>query len=261
MSLELITVEKLKHSNGKTFWEIREKDIIKIGDRRYLKLPCKGTHGFGRLCEEQMQTQSRCLSLTQSIGYTDLVMRRNKIQSESLVQQQAASVPSMFKSTFKPKTNRVTVCKRKDAKAHPEVMEMTIPSFGDYGELTMTVMRPISDREDLVVEFDATAIGRVIAYIQDQGLEAAKEVLPKGVWKRKHQKYPYQYSYVDEAGKRSRHYASSLEAAVTGITCGPPADDEADAAGGYDAAAVGDGDDDAADGMHAEHDVADGGEP
>ena len=255
MSLVLTTVEKLRHTDGKAYWEIRGNDITMIGDRRFVKLPCKSTSGFHRICADRTAGAVACLPLIRSIGYTDLVMRRNKLQSESLVQQQAAKVPSMFRSTFKP-IARVAVATRKDAKAHPDSMEMIIPSFGEYDELAMMVMRPIAEREDLVVEFNPTVIGRVIAYIRDQGFLDAADPLPWRVYKRKNARHPYQYIYVDRSGKRSRHFATSLEAAIMGVECGPPPDDEAAAYGGDDADDCVDDDPDGE--MHAEHDESDG---
>ena len=39
---------------------------------------------------------------------------------------------------------------------------------------------------------------------------------------------PFQYKYTDEhTGKKSRHFATSLEGAIEGRTHGPPPEDEA----------------------------------
>ena len=54
MPLEKIVVEKLKFSEGKTYWELKAHDFQVIGEGRFIKLPRKNIQwGFTRLCVEE----------------------------------------------------------------------------------------------------------------------------------------------------------------------------------------------------------------
>lgn len=53
MPLERIVVEKLKHSDGKTFWGTKGNNAEVIWGERFLKLARRSiAHGFARLCIE-----------------------------------------------------------------------------------------------------------------------------------------------------------------------------------------------------------------
>ena len=158
MPLERVVVEKLRHVGGKAFWEVKSKELETIGGVRYIKLPKVGlNHGFPRLCLERngvMEKVDKGWSLSTSRGYANIVQQRNLAQADSLLQEQHDAVPDMFKQVAKETLNkqRLSLTKLRELKQHPDVLTISDP-------FQLTLKRPVHEREDLVVPFDADVIG------------------------------------------------------------------------------------------------------
>ena len=231
MPLTKVVVEKLKHEGGKTHWELKASDLEMIGGEPYLKLPRQGVQqGFTRLCIEEdgaVPNTSKCFSLMTSRGYRRIMQQRNLAQAESLMDDEAHKVPELFKSVApkevkKPKTSR---SKLRELKDHPDVITITIADSTGGNAFPLKVKRPLRDHDDLVVQYDMDVIDKIIGCIRAEGYEESLKppALPKGVHRRLDCKYHFQYCFTNEAGKTSKHYASSLEAAIVGVQEGPPA--------------------------------------
>ena len=119
--------------------------------------------------------------------------------------------------------------KLKELREHPGVLTITVPETPLRPAFDTTVKRPVNERDDLVVPFDAEVIEGIVAFIQDAGWEERLKrpaELPRGVVRRKRCRYPYQYVFK-QGGKTYRHFASSLQGAIIGKESGPPqAEDE-----------------------------------
>ena len=114
--------------------------------------------------------------------------------------------------------------KLKELREHPGVLTITVPETPLRPAFDTTVKRPVNERDDLVVPFDAEVVEGIVAFIQSSGWEECLKrpaELPRGVVRRKRCKYPYQYVFK-QGGKISRHFASSLEGAIIGKERGPP---------------------------------------
>ena len=228
MPLERVVVEKLRHVGGKAFWEVKSKELETIGGVRYIKLPKMGlNHGFSRLCLERdgvMENVEKGWSFVTWRGDANIVQQRNLVQADSLLQEQHDVVPDMFKQVAKEtlKKQRLSLTKLRELKQHPDVLTISDP-------FELTLKRPVHEREDLVVPFDADVIGKIIEYFQAEGWELALKRpadIPAGIHIRRGKcNFPYQYVWKNAEGKRSRHYARSLEGAIVGAVEGPPMDD------------------------------------
>ena len=238
MPLESIVVEKLRHVGGKTYWEIKSKEVEVIGGARYVKLPRQGVaHGFARLCLEKggaMQQTDKHWSLVMSRGYAHILEQRNLAQADSLMQAQHAVVPELFKAVVQRKAEKTRMSRSKlqEMKQHPDVLTISQP-------FELTLKRPVHERDDLVVSLDVDIISQIIEYIQAEGWENSLKRpadLPPGIIRRSKGIYPFQYVWKNADGKRSRHYARTLEGAILGTEQGPPNDSEpgSDAAPGSD---------------------------
>ena len=228
MPIETVVVEKLRHVGGKAFWEIKGKELETIGGDRYIKLPRQGLqHGFSRLCLERdgvLEKVEKGWSLVTSRGYATILQQRNLAQADSLMQADHDKVPELFKAVVQRSEakKRMSRSKLLELKQHPDVLTISEP-------FELTLKRPVHEREDLVVPFDADVIGKIIEYFQAEGWELALKRpadIPAGIHIRRGKcNFPYQYVWKNAEGKRSRHYARSLEGAIVGAVEGPPMDD------------------------------------
>ena len=154
------------------------------------------------------------------------MQQRNLAQADSLLQEQHDAVPDMFKQVAKEtlKKQRLSLTKLRELKQHPDVLTI-------YEPFELTLKRPVHEREDLVVPFDADIIGKIIAYLQEEGWELSLKRpadLPPGIIRRSKYvrgAYPFQYVWKNSEGKRSRHVARTLEGAIQGSVEGPPMDE------------------------------------
>ena len=236
MPMQKIISEKLKHAGGKTFWEVKPSETEDIGGVRYLRLPCQGVqHGFARLCLEEagvMRAVEKKWSLTTSKGYHQLVQARNAAQVKHLTEELELETPDLFKGVVSHVEVGKKKCSRqklKELREHPGVLTITVPETPLRPAFDTTVKRPVNERDDLVVPFDAEVVEGIVAFIQSSGWEECLKrpaELPRGVVRRKRCRCPYQYVYK-QGGKTSRHFASSLQGAIIGKESGPPqAEDE-----------------------------------
>ena len=245
---------KYQHDWGKAYWEVAPKDVVDIGGSQFVKLSRAGCNsGFARLCiETEDHKIPRDLRLQQSVAYDRIVMDRNAAQEQHFRDAVVASVPAVFQCS----TSSVDVedkhmlaiqrSKKRELKQHPSVMELTIQEVGEFAERTIRVKRPLNEREWLVVEHDTQVIAHIVALIRRDGFDsdigAKPSGLPTGIYYTqgyKGVKHPFQYLYMDEhTGKKSRHFATSLEGAIEGRMHGPPPDAE-----GVEGEAVEGGDD------------------
>ena len=94
-------MEKHKHSDGKTFWEIKGNEVEVIRGERFLKLARRSiAHGFARLCIEAdgaLPDMGKEWSMSTYRGYVALVKERNKVQTMSLLEMHQQDVPELFK--------------------------------------------------------------------------------------------------------------------------------------------------------------------
>ena len=227
MPIESVVVEKLRHVGGKAFWEIKGKELETIGGDRYIKLPRQGLqHGFSRLCLERdgvLEKVEKGWSLVTSRGYATILQQRNLAQADSLMQADHDKVPELFKAVVQRSEakKRMSRSKLLELKQHPDVLTI-------YEPFELTLKRPVHEREDLVVPFDADIIGKIIAYLQEEGWELSLKRpadLPPGIIRRSTGTYPFQYVWKNAEGKRSKHYARTLEGAIQGSVEGPPMDE------------------------------------
>ena len=77
--------------------------------------------------------------------------------------------------------------------------------------------------------YEPETIERIIAFIRHHGYDEVSKKwpasIPKGIVVRKvgdRTHHPYQYTYEHPDGKRSKHFATTLEGAIQGMKEGPP---------------------------------------
>ena len=132
-------------------------------------------------------------------------------------------VPELFKAVVQRSEakKRMSWSKLLELKQHPGLLTI-------YEPFELTLKRPVHEREDLVVPFDADIIGKIIAYLQEEGWELSLKRpadLPPGIIRRSTGTDPFQYVWKNAEGKRSKHYARTLEGAIQGSVEGPPMDE------------------------------------
>ena len=252
MALELTTFRKFQFAGEKAWWEIKPADIVMINDVEYLKLPRAGINiGFTRLvvenCESVAYPLPRGFSLTQSRGYDALLQLRTTAHENDLLKEHNSKVPEMFRTSMrKAKQVRLTKELLVELKDHPDVVWITIPPCGSYIEpVIISVKRPLHPREELSVQCEGAVLQRIIEFIRCEGFDEAlkrPKSLPRGIYRKVGGKYPLQYVHVDGSGKRTRHYAATMDEAILGVERGPIRD-RVD--GDHDDRAHDDSDDDA----------------
>ena len=113
-------------------------------------------------------------------------------------------------------------------KENPECVTVNVPATGSQEAFDLTVKRPASQRDDISIPFDLELLDKVINYVRaegfDRGLKRPADI-PKNVHRRSDCKHPFQYMWTDADGKKSRHFATSLDAAIEGVKYGPPEDE------------------------------------
>ena len=178
-----------------------------------------------------MRAVEKKWSLTTSKGYEHLVQARNAAQVKHLTEELEVETPDLFKGVVSHVEVGKKKCSRqklKELREHPGVLTITVPETPLRPAFDTTVKRPVNERDDLVVPFDAEVIEGIVACIKFAGWEACLKrlaELPRGVVRRKRCRYAYQYVYK-QGGKTSWHFASSLEGAIGGKGDGPPQDED-----------------------------------
>ena len=127
---------------------------------------------------------------------------------------------------------RMSRAQQRERREHPDVLSITVPKIDGQSAFELTVKRPLTEREDLVIPLDMVLVEKVIVYIRNGGFDRSLKRsadMPPIVHIRKDCKYKYQYSYTDQnTGKRSKHFASTLGGALRGLVEGPHGDEVGD---------------------------------
>ena len=202
------------------------KDAIVINEENYVSLPRRKASccTFARMCCKDSPTD---VSLVASIGYTQLAQMRNLKQAEDMASgdvcpKEPASLPSgqtnlrqLFSAqladcTTPIKRPSMTRSRMKEVRQNKELIEVTIPAFGEFSEMRVSMMRPAHPSEDIVVPLDADVISRIVEFIKfkgfDENLMRARRDprLPKGVWPRRHKDGTTKYYKKTEGGEPSK---------------------------------------------------------
>ena len=191
------------------------KDAIVINEENYVSLPRRKASccTFARMCCKDSPTD---VSLVASIGYTQLAQMRNLKQAEDMASgdvcpKEPAPLPSgqtnlrqLFSAqladcTTPIKRPSMTRSRMKEVRQNKELIEVTIPAFGEFSEMRVSMMRPAHPSEDIIVPLDADVISRIVEFIKfkgfDENLMRQKRDprLPRGVWPRRHKNGTVKY--------------------------------------------------------------------
>ena len=149
-------------------WTVENECVMHVDGVPYVKLRRK-TRGFASVvfngCSDLPSPLPPCYSLTASVGYQDLVRRRQAQQNQEYVDKELETVPALFKNRGQQarapnKRARQTRDSLKKAREHPATMTL------DLGNQTVDVLRAVHPRDDLCVRFDEQTLETVITFLQ-----------------------------------------------------------------------------------------------
>jgi len=186
-------------------WEPSPQLLCDVDGVTYIKIPrakpccC----AFARMCFKD--TDPEHYSVAASIGYKELVEKRNQAQSAELQADvdeppqpppgslqalflQNAKQPMASPSAKRPRTSRSEI---RNMRVNPAVIQIEIPPFGEHPATTLDVLRPVHPRDDLTVRLDVVVLQTIVQYIRNEGFsdqymrKPRDTRLPKGIYERK----------------------------------------------------------------------------
>ena len=115
-------------------------------------------------------------SLSASIGYQNLVDKRNNKQAEELNEHLESNVPDIFKNIGAKNIRR----KKQPAMSRDKLLESRqtpgtlVITIGDDEETSwaLEVVKPLNARDELAVELIPHVMNKVIKYLQDAGFSS-----------------------------------------------------------------------------------------
>ena len=219
----------------KVKWEIAPKFIVpvnKLGKKTdFVKLPRQDINsGLTRLvfhcCPSLPSPLPKGYSLSASIGYKELVDKRNLKQKEEFEDAVKQRIPEMFrgaklsKSIMDKAEKQHTKKAEKDKiKKHPAPISIEIPAHGDCAKKTIEVLRSVHPREDLAVPIGDLCV--VIRYMQWAGFSSdlmspKQPSAVKGVFKRR-RKDGTPYFVTKVAGHKKYRTFNTFDEAVIAV--------------------------------------------
>ncbi len=185
---------RLSTADGHRKWNIQPESIVRVGDRAFVKL-ARSAHGFASLvfhkCPQVPQPVPKGYSLTTSLGYSELVARRNREDQVAQLAKAEASVPALFrgKCVVSAKVQRKTHKEMSELRQSPDVITLKLDGVEDSEGNTQSVdvARPAHTLDDLMVPL--ADIDSVLKYFQQSGFSAQQQKRKRpdrdGVWHRK----------------------------------------------------------------------------
>ena len=221
----------------KVKWEIAPKFIVPVtrfGAKKadFVKLPRQDINsGLTRLvfhcCPNLPSPLPKGYSLSASIGYKELVDKRNLKQKDEFEDAVKQTIPEMFrgvklsKDIMNKRSQRRTIMEEKDKlKKHPAPISIEIPAHGDCAKKTIEVLRSVHPREDLAVPIGDLCV--VIRYIQWAGFSSdlmspkQPSAAVKGVFKRR-RKDGTPYFVTRVAGRKKYKTFNTFDEAVIAV--------------------------------------------
>ena len=224
MALVFKTTRFIQFEGHKKKWEVMDSDIVKLPSEDgvgvdFIKLR-RGTKSlaFPRIvfegCAELDAESGARISLTASKGYEQLLVLRNEVQSEELLNEQRGNIPAMFRQAAEVKRQRVSRDNMNARIANPTTLIMRVEEgYGAPFELEM--LRPVHPRDDLCVKLDLPMLTQIIEYIRNEGFSNSidrKGDLPPGV----RRVSGGRYAYVKVWGQKGIKWAKTLDEAAQG---------------------------------------------
>ena len=158
-------------------WHVKSSQTLIVGSKTFVKLP-RSKSQFAILvfhgCKTLPNPRPKDFSLSASIGYNNLVDRRNTQQAQELQNTYVESlhVPDIFKdivsSQDPPAKERPSRAKIKEGREAPETL--MLPIYDDEeAPWALELVKPLNPRDELAVELDADVINKLIKYLQHAG--------------------------------------------------------------------------------------------
>ena len=161
--------------DGKKKWHVTESQTLTVGSKTFVKLP-RSKSQFAILvfhgCKTLPNPRPKDFSLSASIGYNNLVDRRNTQQAQELQNAYVeSSVPDIFKDIVRENELAKERASRAQIKENRQAPETLVLNLEDDEEApwALELVKPLNARDELAVELDADVINKLIKYLQHAG--------------------------------------------------------------------------------------------
>ena len=161
MALIIGRTVKVCWSDKKRKWDVSENDLIAINGVDFVKLPRRGNGGFSRLvfsdCPNKPKPLPNNYSLTSSLGYIELQIKRNKQHIAELSAALHQEVPALFQGLAsadeQPQKKRRCVprAEMREQRAHPQILSIDMPAFENIEAAPLMAVKPVNGRDELAV--------------------------------------------------------------------------------------------------------------
>ena len=184
LSIEHLLI--ITSADGKARWNVSNDMLVTLDDKKYVKLHMSA-HGLNKLVMQSCDYPDGT-NLTTSIGYQCLVKQRNDLHEAKQLAAREEAVPGLFKGLAQnvPKMKPKTRAEITAARNNPLVMELKVPAFAAHEERSISVLSPVSPRDDLCVPLEADVLHHLVSYFADAGFDSTlaspkkRAALPSG---------------------------------------------------------------------------------
>ena len=191
-----VIIEKVVYVSlgGKRSWRIKRP--LDVEGILFVKFEPCDNHLVRLVCEDvlPMCELRKNASLTHCRGLKELIKVRNDAARDRFQQENTTCELFAASSITRAKRVKRSASTVKEMRIHREVVEVTLPSYGEHAPLPVRMLAPVSPRDDLTVELSTEALEYVFGYIKHYGISGDEinnkrgykvEPLPAGIWKTK----------------------------------------------------------------------------
>ena len=192
-------------------------DVVEIeGEATYVRFGCQNSSLIALVCEANhlapspdMRRKSK-FSLSRSIGLAKLIELRNEAQAQALQEPIGCSLFDPSPSKKKPRISR-TRSQINDMRKMHRSIDVDVPSHtSTSGFKTVKMLRPISSRDNVFVEYDPDSLACVLQFIRGAGFTDIPEriALPAGIRLRRGK---YVVVYFKKGGDKGYRLCDGLD--------------------------------------------------
>ena len=187
-------------------WKVATDRLRKIGDQWFAKFRSYDQslvnlvlHEFFADNADSFQAPRRSssrLSLAGLPGFKALLKLRNdcvlELESADAKTEAEVAAESLFDCSSKKRsaTPRMNASRSKDIRGSPEVLEVSVPGFGEGPALAISMVKPAHPCDELCIKVDADTIEHCIVFIRNHGITVDRLTRRgygssecKGLWK------------------------------------------------------------------------------
>ena len=145
-------------------WRVYPERVVTVDDTEFVVLIPTDQKFLAFLCAGMDMKVPKNASAVGLAGWQAMVVARNEAQSVSM---QPAS--SLFKSAKRPKLRRRRSEQTKLRGEDAQYIDVNLPPVGDVPQLTVTMIRPVTQKDRVAVKLDQETVSNVIEYVRAHG--------------------------------------------------------------------------------------------